>query len=559
MKRGLLCLLILMLSFTAMSQILPSDAGSYITTMYSMMKDSVDFRYDKSFNVSSIGAKFSSINSVLDYAKENKLDTISILIYGNLPAETVKFEGPFRFISICGVNSACNADLSNTVFINTAESIYISLQNLSFKSLRNEGHIAYLGFFHNMIEEMVSEKDVVFSDIFGSEITENFKWPSDGYLAFTQGKGMGKEFYGIISNIYNTSGDSLIIFGYNKTRELYFTNNFTFSRYLHVTGYLNVQNQISIMNGKAVSVLRANEAVLTGDFKARTPTDSIFFKSDSKVAGVTTPWSVKGDLTVEGEGFAKISKDGTFFIKEKNNDSISFKGGRIDISKNDIVGEGNIYMMNYMNPPGKTLTLKYNMGVNDPIRWGIADGDKILDYSILEDSSNSIFVRKEMKPDTLSGYGDIKVFAGAGLWSVKSVKLKKEGVFERIVFDESSILRQDSLFSWDKKTGSVAVKKTGLYYVGYNGTVNCSNENEIKNKAAVRVMKNKFEQKGLNGIISISSKTSQSCISAGCPVKLNQNDTLSVEFYSSNNGISLIADEVFSNESGFVFYIYELK
>ncbi|HAV92992.1 TPA: hypothetical protein DCW38_07440, partial [candidate division WOR-3 bacterium] len=67
----------------------------------------------------------------------------------------------------------------------------------------------------------------------------------------------------------------MIIYGQNNIRELVVTNNFTFSRYLHVTGYLNVQNQISIMNGKSVSVIRANETALFGSFKSRTMSDSI--------------------------------------------------------------------------------------------------------------------------------------------------------------------------------------------------------------------------------------------------------------------------------------------
>jgi hypothetical protein len=560
MKRILFIVFNLSLFLSVLSQTLPFESDAYLPAFYSLMKDSVDFRYYKSFNVSSQGAKYSSINQVLKYAAENKLDTISILIYGNLPAETIYFDSKFRFVSICGVNNACNTDLHNTVFVNRAESIYISLQNLSFSSFCNEGHIAYLAFFHNMVEELYSKKEVVFSDIFASEITQNFNWPSSGYLAFTQGKGVGKNFYGVISNVYNTEGDSMIIYGQNNIRELVVTNNFTFSRYLHVTGYLNVQNQISIMNGKSVSVIRANETALFGSFKSRTMSDSIYFNSESKESGVTTLWAVGGDLTVKKDGFAKIGSDGTFFIKEKNGDSLIFKGGQLLLSKNDIMGEGNIYMSNYMNLPGNPLILKYNMGVNTPIRWGIADGDKISDFSLFEDSSNCMFVRKNMKPDTLSKYGEINVYAGAHMWTAKSVKPKIINVFEQIAFSESNLLRNDSLFTWDKKNGRIIIKKEGLYFIGYNASVSFGSEGANLNKVAVRVMKNNNEQSELNGVIvKPLEKGSFQTLALQSPLRLNAGDTLYAEFYASDKGISLMSDEIFSKKSGFVFYIMEIK
>jgi len=324
MKRILMIVLMLSASLSVMSQILHDDSETHLSRLYSLLKDSVDFRYSKSFNVSNQGAKFSSINQVLSYARTNKLDSISILIYNNLPAETVYIDTPFKSISVLGVSSQCNIDLSNTVFINRANNISIWIQNLAFASLKNEGEIAYFGFFNNMIEELSSEKNIVFSDIFASEIIGNFNWPSDGYIALVSGKNVGNNFYGKISNIFKTQGDTFIIYGHDNIKELIYTDRFTFSRYLHVTGYLNVQNQISIMNGREVSILRANETALTGNFKVRSQKDSIFFRSDSKLSGVTTPWHVNGDLTVGGEGFAKISKDGTFFIKEKDKDSIFF-------------------------------------------------------------------------------------------------------------------------------------------------------------------------------------------------------------------------------------------
>ncbi|MGE3062299.1 MAG: hypothetical protein AB7T10_01525 [bacterium] len=558
MKKSALVIILTVVSLFLFSQSFQPDLQSYMPKFYELLKDSIDFRYYKSFNVSYQGAEFSSINQVLDHCRKNKLDTISILIYGNLEAESVYIDTPFRFISICGVNSACNASLSNTVFINKADSIYLTLQNLSFKSLENTGYMAYMGFFHNMIESMRSTKDVAFSDIFASEITEDFNWPSTGYLVWTQGKGVGKNFYGIISNCYNKRGDTLIIYGNEQKRELYFADNFTFIRYLHITGYLNVQNQISIMNGRAVSVLRADETVLAGDFKTRTKTDSIYFSGSAKNSGITTPWRIEGDLTVEGEGYAKISKDGALFIREKNGDSIQFSGGRLSMSKNDIMGEGNIFMKSFLNFPGSPLLMKYNIGTNSPVRWGIADGDKISDFSIFEDSANSIIVRKSMKPDTLSMMGSISTFAGAAEWTASDVF--SNGKFTSIVFSERKTFRGDSLFSWDKKTGVITVNYDGIYYAGYTASVKKIGTPDSSCKAALRLVKNKKEEEKLNSVVTLQENfEGYSTLNCAGVLSLKKGDLLSLEFYSSTGNVSLRADDIFSSKNALFFYLNQIK
>jgi len=229
------------------------------------------------------------------------------------------------------------------------------------------------------------------------------------------------------------------------------------------------------------------------------------------------------------------------------------------MSKNNIIGEGNIYMLNFANYPGKPLTLKYNMGINSAVKWGITDWDKTEDYSIFEDSSNSIFVRREMKTDTLSEFGDIKIFAGAGIWRLNNMKVKKENIFERVIFNESNILRGNSLFSWNKKSGNITIKKSGIYFIGYNGLINTGSIKGICGKFAVRVMKNNSELGELNGICSISIENTLQNIGNSSPIQLNKDDILNVEIYSSEKEISLKLDEIFENQFAFVFYIYELK
>jgi len=558
MKKATLIILLSCAAVYLSSQNLTGDLDSYMPKFYQLIKDSADFRYHKTFSVSKEGSQFSSISSVLDFARKNKLDTLNILIYGNLDAETVYIDTPFRFISVCGVNSACNAGLSNTVIVNRADSIFLSLQNLSFSSLKNSGYMAYMGFFHNMIESMTSTKDVAFSDIFASEITEDFNWPSSGYLVMTQGKGVGKNFYGIISNCLNKRGDTLIIYGKEQKRELYFVDNFIFGRYMHITGYLNVQNQISVMNGKSVSVIRANEAVLSGNFKARSEADSIFFSPESKSAGVTLPWRVTGDITVEGSGLVRMGEDGTFFIKNEGRDSVSYRGGTLNLFGSSLMGEGNIFMGGYNNSPGKPLLMKYNMGVNNPVRWAFADGDRLEDFSMYEDSANSIIVKRQLKPDTLSKYGSIEPLAGSSEW--RASKAVSGKVFSSILFEERETLRGDSLFSWDKKSGSIKVNSSGIYYAGYSATVKKSKTTEEPCKAALRLLKNKAEEGKLNSVTTLAGDfEGLSTLTGGGVIALNAGDVLSLEFYSSSEDVTLEGDDVFSSKNAVIFYLNQVK
>ncbi|MDD3804374.1 MAG: hypothetical protein PHW02_08340 [bacterium] len=558
MKKTILILIFMIGYSFVFSQNLTGDLNSYIPKFYQLIKDSADFRYHKTFSVSLQGAQFSSINKVLEYSKKNKLDTLNILIYGNLEAETVYIDTPFRFISICGVNSACNAGLSNTVFINKADSIYLTLQNLSFSVLRNEAYMAYMGFFHNMIEKMISTTDVAFSDIFASEITMDFNWPSTGYLAFTQGSGVGKNFYGIISNCYNTRGDTLFLFGDDQKRELYFADNFAFSRYLHVTGYLNVQNQISIMNGRSVSIIRADETTLAGDFKSRTKADSIYFSSNSMKSGVTTDWLVKGDLNVGEDGLARLSKDGNLFLKEKNGDSIIFRGGQLLMSKNDISGEGTVYMNSFSNYPGMPLLLKYNAGVNSSVKWAIADGDRIEEFSMMEDSSGCIFVRKKMAPDTLSGDGEINPLSGAAELKADRIECLVSNSFAPILFSDFKVYRDKRIFSWNKKNSKICVHSTGLFYAGYRVILNRKSLSQEDQRVAFRVMKNGIEESSLNSIASMRFPGFFTLGGSGV-LRLTEGDSLSLEFFSSDLEIAVESDNIFSSGDGISFYIYQVK
>lgn len=470
------------------------------------------------FTVSESGSDFSSISSAVSFAESCGIDTFSVLIYGSIPSENVVISEDNVEISFFGINTASNCDLGSTVFLIKGQSVTAHFQNISCSKIRNEGKIDYFGLFFCMIDTLVSEGDIAFSDIFGSEIISSFAWKSSGYMGMSQGKNIGYLFSGVMADVYNTASDTMTIFQKNGVKHIYWDNDQTYIKYANIPGSLTVKNSIVLYGDSSSIYMKPNEFNMSGNMKIKGKSSYFFF--DGKNA--------KLDIA------AALNLTGTLY------------------------GASNISSNSFTAAAGMPLALEYQPMPSGGIRWQFSSSEDTKDKSLYENNEGIIKVARRMVPDAK---GSIEPMAAAALFFADKKTAVNNNSWTSVPFSSESFQRGDTLnFRLSKKKITDIIIAADGVYSFYGDAMFISSSESARNAIfGMRILINGKELNGSGSELNVnlaqgeSGKISTSAVSA-----LKQGDIISLQIWMEE-GFSLYSPKILDNKYPLSLTIVQIK
>lgn len=494
---------------------------------------------------------FDNISKVLDSAIKNNIDNVRINVISDLKKDSIIVKEPIKKIVILGINTPSNCELDSTVIVNRSSDISIQLENLSFKTFVNEGSIDYFSLFFSMCENLVNNGIVKFSDIFGCEISNYYNWLSNGYLVSSQGKNIGINFWGVKSLLFETEGDSFILFGNKKRNILLLKEKDEIKNILQLEGEMLVKDRIVAKNFVDSSVYAASFMDLKGNIKVKGVKDSIFFEKE------TGSFNVSGDLNIgkrikfANKGDFIFSENGDFSFVLNLRDTLYFKDNRLDLKRVDIFSS-NLYTKTLTNFSDQPLIIRYNNGKNQNIRWGFSNLDKTNDFSFYEDSLGNIIFRRNLIVDT-NGECNVDLNTPIKVFSIDEKNIEKN-VFKKFNLKDVIVENNPKVFRISEKNGNVLIfEKSGFYNISYK--VSFKSKNALGTSLFLRVKLNGKEIKSLNmGFRGFIQKDNFEFLNGSAIIKVMKNDSLTFEYLTYDDSLYFGNFDVFE-EKGNVFLL----
>lgn len=496
----------------------------------------------KSFTIPS--DSFRNISDLLDYASQNDLKDIKVNIISNLEYDSIVINKPIKNLVILGINTPSNCDLGGSVIVNLSEDVSIQMENLSFKSFINKGRIDYFSLFFCMCENLINENLVRFSDIFGCEISNSFNWLSNGYLASSQGKSIGKNFWGIKSILHQTDGDSFVIFGNRKQNILILKKKDEIHNILQMEGSVIAKDRYIAKNFVDSSTYAASFMHLNGDMKVKGKKDSIFFSGEDGSFTLSGNLNVGKEINVGSKVKLNLSsKDGFSFVSSIR-DTITFKNNRLDMKKVQLF-TSEIYTKNLTNFSDQPLIIRYNNGKNPNIRWGFSNLEKTNDFSLFEDSSNSIIFRRNIVVDSNLPFIEVNLNTPLKIFTLSEKDIHKNN-FKKFKFQDVFLENNSESFRVSENDGgSLYFLRSGFYSISYRVTFSSKKE---KTDLFLRVKINGREVAQLNsGYRGTIEKGNFINLSGSGIVKIEKGDSLIFEYFTGDDSLYFGNFDLFEN------------
>lgn len=499
---------------------------------------------------------FKNISDLLDYASENDLKDIKINIISNLEYDSIVINEPIKKLVIFGMNTPSNCDLDGSVIINRSEDVTVQMENLTFKSFINQGGIDYFAMFFCMCENLVNEKLVKFSDIFGCEISNSFKWLSNGYLAASQGKYVGTNFWGIKSLLHETDGDSFIIYGNKKQNILILKEKDDIHNLLQMEGGIIAKDRYIAKNFVDSSIYAASFMQINGEMKVKSEKDSIFFKKEDGSFTVSGNLNVGKEISVGNKVKLNLSGDGILSFVSSIRDTIKFKDNRLDM-KNVKLYTSEIYTKNLTNFLDQPLIFRYNNGKNQNIRWGFSNLDKINDLSLFEDSSNNIIFRRNIFVDPNLPFLEVNLNTPLKIFTLNENSSKKN-IFKNFNFQKVVLENNSEYFKVSEKdVSSLYFLKSGFYNISYKVTFSSKKE---KTDLFLRVKIDGREVAHLNsGYKGTIERGNFINLSGNGIVKIEKGDILTFEYFTDDDSLYFGNFDIFENREGVFLSILKIN
>ncbi|MEJ5306844.1 MAG: hypothetical protein WHT27_00875 [candidate division WOR-3 bacterium] len=501
------------------------------------------------FNVPS--DSFRNISEVIDVAVKRNIDDLRINIMSDLKEDSIVIKDPIKKIVLFGINTPSNCELDKTVIINRSSNVSIQIENLSFKTFVNEGNIDYFSFFFNMCENLINNGIVKFSDIFGCEISNYYNWLSNGYLAASQGRNVGSNFWGVKSILYETKGDSFILYGNKKRNILLLKEKDEVKNVLQMDGDMIIKDRIIAKNFVDSSVYAASFLNLNGSMKVKGVRDSLLFDKETGSFLVSGNLNLEKGITFGNKRSFTFSEDGSFSFVLNLRDTLFFKDNRFDLKKFDILSS-NIYTKSLTNFSDQPLIFRYNNGKNQYIRWGFTNLDNTGDFSFYEDSLGSIVFKRNLIVDPESKYNDVDLNTPIKVFSIEEKKVEKNS-FKNFKFSDVILEKNPEVIRTSENGETTLIfKKSGFYNISYK--VSFASKNDKGTSLFVRVRLNGKEITYLNtGYRGVLEKENFELLSASAIVKVEKNDSLTFEYCTFDDSLYFGNFDIFE-EKGSVFF-----
>ncbi|MEO0288464.1 MAG: hypothetical protein ABIN00_02395 [candidate division WOR-3 bacterium] len=494
---------------------------------------------------------YENISQVIDYAVKHSIDDLRINVIYDLKEDSIVIKEPIKKIVILGINTPSNCELDKTIIVNRSSDVSIQIENLSFKTFVNEGSIDYFSFFFSMCENLINNGTVKFSDIFGCEISNYYNWLSNGYLAVSQGKNVGTNFWGVKSILFETEGDSFILFGNKKRNILLLKEKDEIKNILQMDGEIIVRDKIVAKNFVDSSVYSASFMDLKGNMKVKGVKDSLFFDKETGSFLVSGNLILGQGITFGNRGKFNFADDGSFSLVLNLRDTLYFKDNRLDLKKLDVLS-ANLFTKSLTNLSDQPLIFRYNNGKNQYIRWGFSNLDNTGDFSFYEDSLGNIIFKRNLVVDPESKYNDVDLNTPIRVFSIVEKKVEKNS-FKNFKFKNVILENNPEVIKIPEDDETVLVfEKSGFYNISYK--VSFTSKNYKGTSLFLRVRLNGKEIANLNtGYKGFLEKDGYKFLNASAIVKMEKNDRLTFEYCTYDDSLNFGNFDIFE-EKGSVFF-----
>ncbi|MEO0237316.1 MAG: hypothetical protein ABIN35_03695 [candidate division WOR-3 bacterium] len=494
---------------------------------------------------------YDNISDIIEDAVKNNIDDLRINIISDLKEDSIVIKEPIKKIVLLGINTPSNCELDKTVIVNRSSNVSIQIENLSFKTFVNEGSIDYFSFFFSMCENLINNGLVKFSDIFGCEISNYYNWLSNGYLAVSQGRNVGTNFWGVKSILFETEGDSFILYGNKKRNILLLKEKDEIKNILQMDGEIIVKDKIVAKNFVDSSVYSASFMDLKGNMKVKGVKDSLFFDKETGSFLVSGNLNLGKGIKFGNRGNFNFAEDGSFSFVLNLRDTLYLKDNRLDLKKLDILGS-NVYTKSLTNLSDQPLFFRYNNGKNQYIRWGFSNLDNTGDFSFYEDSLGNIIFKRNLVVDSESKYNDVDLNTPIKVFNIEEKKVEKN-FFKNFKFKNIILENNPKIIRTSKNDESVLVfERSGFYNIHYK--VVFTSKNEKGTSLFLRVRLNGREIANLNtGYKGVLQKDNFEVLDASAIVKIEKNDSLTFEYCTYDDSLNFGNFDIFE-EKGSVFF-----